>query len=44
MIALLLLVTMLTPAVLMPHWRRPTPARVRRRYPRSTRSQARNAR
>ena len=42
MIALLLLVTMLTPAVLMPHWRRPTQVRVR--YPRSTRSQARNAR
>ena len=42
MIALLLLVTILTPAALLPHWRRPTPARVR--YPRSTRSQARNAR
>ena len=42
MIALLLLVTMLTPAVLMAHWQHPAPARVR--YPRSTRSRAHNAR
>jgi hypothetical protein len=42
MMAVLLLVTMLAPAVLMRHWRRPTPARIR--YPRRTRSRARHVR
>ena len=42
MIAVLLLVTMLAPAVLMQHWRRPTPARIV--YPRSARSRENHGR
>lgn len=42
MIAVLLLVTMLAPAaVLIQHWRRPTPARIR--YPRARSSRGRHA-
>ena len=43
MLALLLLVTMLAPAaLLLQHWRRPTPARIR--YPRGNRSRSRHVR
>ena len=42
MIAVLLLVTVLAPAVLMQHWRRPAPARIA--YPRTHRPRGRHVR